>query len=109
MNGIKSKSYIMVGTAWKMALACLLMGALWGCGSELDVNDSTGPRCGNGVVEDFEGCDDGNGDLTDACPDGSSGSCQPAVCGDGYLAPTEACDDGPLNSETAPDACRSIV
>jgi cysteine-rich repeat protein len=42
-----------------------------------------------------EGCDDGNGVLTDACPDGPFGSCQAAFCGDGFRrAGLEACDDG---------------
>ena len=37
-----------------------------------------------------EGCDDGNGDPTDAC----TNSCFPARCGDGLLQEGERCDDG---------------
>ncbi len=42
--------------------------------------------CGDGQVG-FPGeeCDDGNYDPNDACPDGSIGTCKPAVCGDGLL------------------------
>jgi len=48
------------------------------------------PTCGDGVVDDGEGCDDGNADNTDACLD----TCQSASCGDGFVGPGEACDDG---------------
>ena len=36
--------------------------------------------CGNGMLDDAEQCDDGNGDDTDQCP----GSCEFATCGDGF-------------------------
>ncbi len=38
-------------------------------------------RCGDGVVDDEFGetCDDGNGDNSDACPDGPGGTCQPVI------------------------------
>jgi formylglycine-generating enzyme required for sulfatase activity len=43
------------------------------------------PSCGNGVQEAGETCDDGNGVLTDACPDGENGTCRLAECGDGFV------------------------
>jgi cysteine-rich repeat protein len=55
--------------------------------------------CGNGMPDDGEECDDGNGDDTDACP----GTCMLATCGDGFAwAGVEECDDGDL---TNTDAC----
>lgn len=60
------------------------------------------PTCGNGQVEPGETCDDGNGVLTDGCPDGPSGTCHTATCGDGFVeASVESCDDG--NHSTADD------
>ncbi|MBK7154446.1 MAG: hypothetical protein IPH72_22130 [Sandaracinaceae bacterium] len=57
------------------------------------------PLCGNGVVDSGEACDDGNGILADACPDGPTGTCQAASCNDGFMyiaayGGTETCDDG---------------
>jgi len=58
-------------------------------------------RCGNGVVENEEACDDGNLRNFDAC----TTSCQFARCGDGIVHQmVEACDDG--NSVNA-DGCRN--
>lgn len=64
------------------------------------------PGCGDGILADDEGCDDGNHDPGDGCsPDclttepGFSCAmpgkpCQPiARCGDGLVAPSEQCDD----------------
>ena len=43
--------------------------------------------CGDGIIDgaNFETCDDGNGILTDACPDGENGTCRLAECGDGFV------------------------
>ncbi len=56
--------------------------------------------CGDGKVEGFEQCDDGNLIPYDGCsptctiePKCSGGTCT-AVCGDGLVFPGEACDDG---------------
>ncbi len=54
------------------------------------------PRCGDGVTDSGEQCDDGNLELCDGCDD----SCDleaGTVCGDGVVAPPgcqEECDDG---------------
>ncbi|MEM6733760.1 MAG: DUF4215 domain-containing protein, partial [Myxococcota bacterium] len=66
-------------------------------------------RCGDGVVDAGAGetCDDGNDDTQDACPDGPSGSCEPARCGDGFLYNgVEPCDDG---NDVNEDSCRSVI
>ncbi len=64
------------------------------------------PFCGNGRIDQEEGCDDGvkNSDTkADACRT----NCTPAGCGDGVLDPGESCDDGSKNSNTKADACRN--
>ena len=54
--------------------------------------------CGNGVLDEGEGCDDGNYATNDACV-----HCQPATCGDGYVQlGVEPCDDGDLDND---DSC----
>ena len=66
--------------------------------------------CGNGILEAGEGCDDGDLDNNDNCPDkvGDTppGTCQPATCGDGHVwnidGGKEVCDDG-NNDDT--DGC----
>ncbi|HXJ34712.1 MAG TPA: di-heme oxidoredictase family protein [Candidatus Eisenbacteria bacterium] len=64
-------------------------------------------RCGDGVVDAGEACDDGN---TTSC-DGCSAACavEPGIaCGDGVRnqACGEECDDGAANGNT-PDGCRT--
>jgi cysteine-rich repeat protein len=57
--------------------------------------------CGDGLVEPGEGCDDGNGDDSDACPS----ACRSATCGDGFVrAGVEECDDG---NDDDSDACNN--
>jgi len=56
-------------------------------------------RCGDGVVDPGEGCDDANVDNTDYC----LSTCQLAVCGDSYVqAGVEQCDDGNADDD---DSC----
>jgi len=60
------------------------------------------PVCGNGVLEDGEGCDDGNVVNHDGC----SAVCQVEVpvCGNGIVETGEECDDG---NTTSGDGCSS--
>ena len=88
--------------------------------------DTTGPTCGDGIVDLGEGCDDGNrsddddcnnmcvapgcGDgepgVGEECDDGNrsdadacSNACTQNVCGDGLPGPDETCDDGQENGD----------
>lgn len=64
-------------------------------------SDCTLPRCGDGVVDAIETCDDG--DLAGGpCPS----HCGPSTCGDGVVDRLEQCDEGSANSDSEPDACR---
>jgi cysteine-rich repeat protein len=80
-----------------------LVGAFLGgaCGARTDLGatgEATGgegggassPRCGDGVVQGREACDDGNTIDTDACRN----TCIEARCGDGVKSQFEGCDDG---------------
>ena len=67
--------------------------------------DCKDPSCGDGIVDSIsngEDCDDGNFVDTDDCA-----RCGIPECGDGIRHPAEECDDGALNSNTAPNACRT--
>ena len=71
-------------------------------------------KCGNGVLDDREQCDDGNKTAGDGCsaicqiPAGWTCTGMPSVCnmngvcGDGILGATEACDD---KNTTSGDGC----
>lgn len=50
-------------------------------------------RCGNGLLESNEECDDGNHIDHDAC----SNSCRERMCGNAIVEPTEECDLGADN------------
>lgn len=52
-------------------------------------------RCGNGLVEDREACDDGNDIDHDACDN----ACRDRICGNGRLDPGEQCDLGADNED----------
>ena len=57
------------------------------------------PICGDGVVEQWEECDDGNTDDQDGC----TAQCRVARCGDGIVRiGAEECDDG---NEIDSDEC----
>jgi cysteine-rich repeat protein len=58
-------------------------------------------RCGNGIVEPGEECDDGN--VIDG--DGCSSTCTLPRCGNGIVEPGEECDDGNVIDG---DGCSSI-
>jgi cysteine-rich repeat protein len=76
-------------------------------------------KCGNGIVEDDEECDDGNNKNRDGCKRkceimkgwscfedmyGFSHCEKTAKCGDGEVQPREDCDDGNNNNG---DGCSS--
>ncbi|MBT6433832.1 MAG: hypothetical protein HOK28_12105, partial [Deltaproteobacteria bacterium] len=74
--------------------------------------DCTEVVCGDGLANNTAGetCDDGNGIITDDCPDGPGGICLSATCGDGYIrAGVEACDDAgdsfDCNADCTVSAC----
>ncbi|MCA9713662.1 MAG: hypothetical protein H6713_21840 [Myxococcales bacterium] len=78
--------------------ACACDGGAAGLADCLDDGSGFGecqcpePACGNGQVEEGEGCDDGPANADDAA---CTSACQPASCGDGLVhAGVEACDDG---------------
>ena len=74
-----------------------------GDSTEDPTGDIVMPVCGDGMVGQGEGCDDGEANAEDAA---CTPECEPNVCGDGYiLAGAEDCDDGPLNADDA--ACTS--
>ena len=60
-------------------------------------------RCGNGVVQFAERCDDG-AENSDVSPNRCRLNCTFPRCGDGVQDQREECDDGNLNNF---DACRS--
>lgn len=55
-------------------------------------------RCGDGVKDDVEACDDGNRVSGDGC----SENCEIERCGNGVLDPGEVCDD---DNMTSGDGC----
>ena len=95
-------------TTMVMAAVLLLLG---GCGDPGDDsgeninNNQNETRCGNGVREGSEACDDGD-DNSDTLPDACRTSCVLPGCGDGVTDDGEECDDGRENSNEMPDACR---
>ena len=60
-------------------------------------------RCGDGVIDDGEACDDGD-QNSDVNPDACRTTCVAAACGDGVTDQGEGCDDG---NEVDNDACRN--
>ncbi len=60
-------------------------------------------RCGNGVLDPGEGCDDGN--LTNG--DGCSAACGADTCGDGVVQGIEDCDCG-TNPSSLPAGCVAV-
>jgi cysteine-rich repeat protein len=63
------------------------------------------PKCGNGVVDPGEQCDDGNIVSGDGCsPTCTLEPANPKGCGNGVIDPGEQCDDGAKNG-TSGDNC----
>jgi len=79
--------------------------------------DCTFVVCGDGHknVPAGEGCDDGDHDIHDQCPDGPGGTCQDAFCGDNIVwnvhcgGTCEDCDSGAVDSPTCDSDCSSVV
>ncbi len=67
-----------------------------GRNNDIDVFVSHVPTatCGNGTLDPFEQCDDGNTLDGDSC----SGACATTLCGNGVLDGAEQCDDGNIRS-----------
>ncbi len=64
---------------------------------------AAGPRCGDGILDPDETCDDGNISSADGC----LADCTPASCGDGVVwVGAEECDDGEDNDGKSPTGCR---
>jgi hypothetical protein len=68
--------------------------------------DACYARCGDGVVDSGEECDEG-GANSDAVDASCRTDCTDAGCGDGVVDSGEECDDGASNSDSAADACRT--
>ncbi len=69
---------------------------------ETSTSDGPAPVCGDGVVDDGEGCDDG---LDNGATRPCTAACALNVCGDGQpLDTVEACDDG---NQVDNDECRN--
>ena len=66
-------------------------------------------RCGDGVINGNEACDDGNGIDTDAC----TNDCREQTCGNGQIDPGEGscdCEDGSVNLDgMASNGCECVV
>ena len=90
-------------------LVVLLCVLAWACNRGSDggmIGPQPGnPKCGNGVVEGSEQCDNGNTDSCDGCS-ATCGTESGLTCGDGILnqACGEQCDDGNTGSG---DGCSS--
>lgn len=65
------------------------------------VDGTPSGACGDGTVDENEGCDEGEANANDR-PDACRLDCLPARCGDGVLDGGEACDDG---NEKGADGC----
>lgn len=60
------------------------------------------PKCGDGVTQASEACDDGNQTAGDGCENDCTVTVAGPRCGDGIKNGTEACDDG---NNVADDGC----
>ncbi|MEM9193089.1 MAG: DUF4215 domain-containing protein [Myxococcota bacterium] len=74
--------------------------ALFACGRGSFEPALTGARCGDGVVDGLERCDDGN----TASGDGCAADCTLELCGNGQVEVGEACDDGNGDDD---DGCKA--
>ena len=94
-----------------LALVASESGCSGGGGQENNVNENqnqnnqTEARCGDGVRQGAEECDDGAAN-SDTLPDACRSDCRLPRCGDGVTDGEEECDFGAGNSDTQPNACR---
>jgi cysteine-rich repeat protein len=73
------------------------------CADSDCATDTVCSRCGDGVQNIGEGCDDGNQVDDDEC----TNACQRARCGDGITGPGEQCDDAnTVNTDACTNACQ---
>ncbi len=63
------------------------------------------PTCGNGQLDEGEGCDDGNNDSGDGC----DANCTPTGCGNSIRTAGEDCDDGSTGGHCCSATCRVEV
>lgn len=62
--------------------------------------------CGDGRIEGFETCDDGNSINDDSCSNRCTPPSVDPYCGDGIIDPDEQCDDGnSINDDGCNNAC----
>ena len=63
-------------------------------------------RCGDGIMQAGEMCDDGNDTNGDGCDDGAGDACRATGCGNGVVTGTEVCDDGnAVNNDGCDNNC----
>jgi cysteine-rich repeat protein len=83
-------------TALRPTTALLAAAALFLLACPVEPEPEPGPEgCGDGVVEGFEQCDDGE-QNSNVRPDACRTDCTAAACGDGVVDELESCDDGGL-------------
>ena len=83
-------------------LAALAVVTGCGFGDNNVTHNTTHHRCGDGMVDPAEGCDDGNNVSGDGCSASCTVETLAAACGNGVLENDEACDDG---NTTSGDGC----
>ncbi|CAN5668813.1 hypothetical protein BH11MYX1_BH11MYX1_57090 [soil metagenome] len=86
----------------KRWLAALAVVTGCGFGDNNVTRGTTHHRCGDGLVDPGEGCDDGNNASGDGCSASCTVETQVAACGNHVLENAEECDDG---NTTSGDGC----
>ncbi len=75
---------------------------------DVGADTPTTAECGNGIVEGFEDCDDGD-ENSDSQPDTCREDCRLPRCGDGVVDSSEECDDGnAVSGDGCPAVCLEI-
>jgi cysteine-rich repeat protein len=70
-----------------------------------NLDDGAAPRCGDGIIQGGEECDEG-GLNSDTAPDACRTDCRMFRCGDGVVDTGEACDDGNrVDTDGCSNAC----